>query len=274
MRDVCKRTAVHNCRCVFKRLNEVWLECILEQSHHSAAAAELLCVNSVAVKVVTHENAFKALFEVVKVACKAKDSHYLRCNGYLETVLTREAVYLSAQAHNYLTQSAVVHIHTSLEEDSSFIKAQRVTLVDRVVYQRAQQVVSRRDSVHIARKVQIDVLHRHYLRVAAACGTALDAEHRSQRWLTQRKDSLFAYLRHRLRKSYGDSRLALTCGGGVDSGDKYQLAVGLILGLFVKALGQLCLVVTVRLKVVLAYAEVSGDLAYFQHFRLLCYFDI
>ena len=272
--DICKGAAVHYRRCVFKGLHKVWFESIFKQCGHSAAAAQLLCVDSLSVKVVAYEYAFKALFEVVKVACKAKDSHYLGGNGYLEAILSGEAVYLSAQTHNYLTQCTVVHIHTSFEKDTSFIKAQRIALVDRVIYQRTQQVVCRCDSVHIARKVQIDVLHRNYLCISAACGTALDAEYRTQRWLTQCKDSLFAYLRHRLCKTYGDSRFALARRGRVDSGDKYQLAVGLVLGFLVKALGELCLIVTVGLKVLLAYAELSGDLANFEHFRLLCDLDI
>ena len=274
MSDVRKRTAVHDRRRVFKRLNEVRLECVFQQSDHSAAAAELFCIDSVAVKVVADEHPFKPCLEVVKVARKAQDSHYLRSDGYLEAVLSGEAVYLAAQADDDLTQSTVVHIHTSFEKDTSFVETKRIALVDRVVYQRTKQVVSRRDSVHIACEMQVDVLHWNDLCISAACGTALDAENGSERRLTQSKDSVLSYLRHRLGKTYGNSGLSLAGGCGVDSGYKYQLAVGLVLGLFVKALGELSLVVTVRLKVLLGDAQVLGYLAYFQHFRLLSDLDI
>ena len=48
-----------------------------------------------------------------------------------------------------------------------------------VVQHSRQQIVGSSDSVHITGEVKVDVLHRHHLCVAAACGSALDAEDRS-----------------------------------------------------------------------------------------------
>ena len=60
-----------------------------------------------------------------------------------------------------------------------------VAVVDVVVDQRGQQVVGERDRGEVAGEVQVDVLHRHDLRVAAAGRAALHAEHRAQRRLAQ-----------------------------------------------------------------------------------------
>ena len=46
------------------------------------------------------------------------------------------------------------------------------------------------DGVHIAREMQVDVLHRHHLRIAAAGRAALDAEHRAQGRFAQRNHRL------------------------------------------------------------------------------------
>ena len=57
---------------------------------------------------------------------------------------------------------------------------------------RSQQVVGRADGVEVAGEVQVDVLHGDDLRVAAAGGAALDAEHRAEGRLTQRNDDVLA----------------------------------------------------------------------------------
>ena len=66
----------------------------------------------------------------------------------------------------------------------------------RVIGDSAKQVISRRDSVHIACEVEVDILHRNDLSIAAACCAALDTENGAQRRLTKGKDSFFAYFRH------------------------------------------------------------------------------
>ena len=48
-----------------------------------------------------------------------------------------------------------------------------------------EQVVGHADGVDVAGEVEVEVLHGHDLRVAAAGGAALDAEHRAQRGLAQ-----------------------------------------------------------------------------------------
>ena len=124
-----------------------------------------------------------------------------------------------------------------------------------VIEQCAEKIVCRCDGVHIACEVQVDVLHRDYLSISAACCAALDAEHGTERGLTESEYSPFAYLCHSLGKTYGNGGLALACGGGVDGGNEYQLAVGLICSLSKKLFGKLCLVMTVRLYIVLRNTE-------------------
>ena len=129
-----------------------------------------------------------------------------------------------------------------------------------VVQHSAEQVVCRGDCVHVAREVQIDVLHRQNLRVAAAGCAALDAEHRTERRLAQRDDRLFADLRHRLTETRRRRRLTLARRRWVNRRDENQLAVRLSLEARKKPVVELRLEAAVRLELLLAHTELPRDL--------------
>ena len=99
-------------------------------------------------------------------------------------ILTRNAVHLSAEAYYYISERSVVHIKTALNEYSSLVDAELVALLNVVIKHCAAQVICRCDCVHIAGKVQVDVLHRENLSVTAACGSSFDSEHRTERGLS------------------------------------------------------------------------------------------
>ena len=56
------------------------------------------------------------------------------------------------------------------------VEAERVAMQQMRVDHRREQVVRGTDGVHVAGEVEVDVLHRHDLRVAAAGSTPLHAE--------------------------------------------------------------------------------------------------
>ena len=93
------------------------------------------------------------------------------------------------------------------------------------VDERGEQVVRGRDRVHVAREVEVDVLHRHDLRVAAAGGAALDAEDGAERRLAQRQDRAPADLAEALRQRHRGRRLALAGGRRRDRRHVDQLRV-------------------------------------------------
>src|SRR5207244_2470902 len=79
-----------------------------------------------------------------------------------------------------------------------------------------------RDGVEVAREVQVDVLHRDDLRVAASRRTPLHAEHRSQGRLANAERGVLAQLAQRLGDADGHGRLALARGGRVDPGAEHE----------------------------------------------------
>ena len=89
------------------------------------------------------------------------------------------------------------------------VDAERVAPVDVVVDQRRQQIVRRGDGVEVAGEVQIDVLHRHHLGVAAAGGAALHAEAGPERRLAQAQHRLLADVVERVGEADRRGGLAL-----------------------------------------------------------------
>ena len=94
-----------------------------------------------------------------------------------------------------------------------------------VVEHCCQQHMCGGDSMEVTGKVQVDVLHRHNLRIAAACSTALDSHAGAEGRLTQSYDNLFAELSQALCQTYCSSGLAFACRSRGDSGNQNQLAV-------------------------------------------------
>ena len=72
------------------------------------------------------------------------------------------------------------------------VDAERVAVVEVVVDERRGEVVRGADRVHVAGQVEVEVLHRDDLAVAAARGAALDAEHRAEARLADAHRRLLA----------------------------------------------------------------------------------
>ena len=90
-------------------------------------------------------------------------------------------------------------------------------LVDIIVEQGADGVMGRGHGMEVACEVQVDLLHRQHLGIAATSGTTLDTEAGTERWLSQGYNSLLADLVQSQRQTdaHGgltDTRLCRTDG--------------------------------------------------------------
>ena len=260
VRNVCKRTAVHDGRCASNRLHKVRVDGIFEQSRHSAIRLDVLRIDRLAVIRICNEDFAEALFQVFQILCKTQNRHDLACDGDDKAVLARDAVHLATKADDNAAQRTVVHIDAALDEHTALIDAQHVALLHVVIEHGAQQVICRSDGMHVTRKVQVDVLHRQHLCVAAACSAALNAEHRTQRRFTQRDDGLFADLRHSLTEASRCGGLALARRRRVDGRNKDQLAVRLVFKSFEQVIIQLCFKASVGLQLFGTYMQFFRDL--------------
>ena len=111
--------------------------------------------------------------------------------------------------------------------DAARIEPELVAPVEVVVDHRRQQVVGRGDGVEIAGEMEVDVLHRRHLGMAAAGGPALHAEAGAERGLAQ---AIMVFVPSAFSASPRPMVVVVLpspAGGRADAGDQHQLAARL-----------------------------------------------
>ena len=227
VRDVGERTTVDERRRTLQRLHQVGGERLLQEHRHGAVGVEIARADRLAVAGVGHDDVAEPLLEVVEVLGQAEDRHHLGGHGDVEAGLARIAVGDAAERADDLAQRAVVHVHDAAPGDAATVDAEVVAPVDVVVDHRRQEIVRRRDGVEVAGEMEVDVLHRHDLGVAAASGAALHAERRPERRLAQAQHRLLADVVEGVGEADRGRGLALAGGRRRDRRDQDQLAVRL-----------------------------------------------
>ena len=225
MGDVGEGSAVNEGGGALEGLDKVRFKGVFKKGGHGAGGLELAAGYGLVVIGVADNDAGKALFKVSDGVGKAENRHNLAGDGDVEAVLSRGAVCLAAETVNDEAKLAVVHIDAAFPGDFPNVNAEGVALLNVVVEHRRKKVVGGADGVKVAGEVEVDVLHRHYLGVAAAGGAALYAEDRTEGGLAKGDGDVLADAAKSVRKTYGGGGFSLACGGGGDGGDKNELAV-------------------------------------------------
>ena len=255
MRDVGERPAVDEGRRAFERLHQVRRQRILEQHGHGAVRLDIAGAHRLPVAGIGDDDVAEPLLQIVEVAGEAEDRHHLGGDGDVEAGLAREAVGDAAERADDLAQRAVVHVHHAPPRDAPAVDPGLVAPVDVVVDQRRQQVMRRRDGMEVAGEMQVDVFHRHDLRIAAAGRAALHAERRPERRFAQAHHRLLADVIERVGEADRGGGLALARRRRRDRGDQDQLAVRLRLQRLDVVHRHLGLVVAVGVEVLRRDAE-------------------
>ena len=71
---------------------------------------------------------------------------------------------------------SIVHVQYAPPRDAAAVDAKRIAPIDVIVDQGREQIISGTDRMQVAGEVEIDVLHRHHLGIAATGRAALHAE--------------------------------------------------------------------------------------------------
>ena len=121
--------------------------------------------------------------QVEDVGREREDRHDLRADGDDELGLARDPVLAPAEPDDDMAQCPIADVDDPRPEDAVRIDAERVLVVEAVVEERPGQVVGRADGMDVAGQVEVEVLHRDDLAVAAAGRAALDPEDRPERRL-------------------------------------------------------------------------------------------
>ena len=224
MGDVGERPAVHERGRMRQRLHQIRLDGVLQQRSHCALRVQLSRRDRSFVIGVGHDELRQPFLEVGQVPREAEHRHDLGGHGDGKAVLARHAVGSPAETVGEETELTVVHVDAAPPNDAARVDLQLVALIDMVVDHSRQQVVRRADGMEVAREMEIDVLHRRDLRIAAPGRPALEAEHRPERRLAQSEHRILAQQPQRVAKADRRGGLALPGGCRVDCRDQDQLA--------------------------------------------------
>ena len=232
MGDVGERAAVHEGGRAFERLHQIGRERVLQQHGHGARRLELGRRDRLLAMSLRDDHAREPLLQLLEAPRQAEDRHHLRGDGDVETGFARHSVGDAPETRHDLAQRAIIHVEDAPPGDAARVDVEIVAPIDVVVDKRGEKVVRRRDGVEIAGEMQVDLLHRNDLGIAAARGAPLHAEAGSERRLAQRDHGALADLAKPVAEAYGRRRLALAGRGRVDRGHEDELAL--------VALGGLC----------------------------------
>ena len=140
------------------------------------------------------------------------------------------------------------------------------------VEHRGEEVVRGRDRVEVAGEMQVDVFHRHDLRVPSARRAAFHPEDRAERRLPDGENRVLAELPERLRDADGDRGLAFARRRGVDPGHEHEPAFGR--AALEGAERDLGFVLAVNLELVVRDSELRGHVANRPQLGGLCDGDV
>ena len=264
---------MYECGSTLKGLNEVGLQRILKKRRHSTNRLEVACGYGLFIVGVSNYDLGKSLFEVRNRGCKAEYRHDFRCNGNVVAVLSGNTVYSAAEAVGDEAELTVIHINATLPSNSTGVDIKSITLIDMIIKHCSQQVISRADGVEVACKVKVNILHRNYLCVSAACRAALNAENGAKRRLAESNYNVLTDLTETVCKTDGGGSLTLARRGGGDCSYENKLTV-FSFALVEKRVVNFRLVISVLLKIFFIHTRGRSDLADVFHGCGLCDFNV
>ena len=159
-----------------------------------------------------------------------------------------------------MAQRPVVHIENPLPDDAAHIDTQFIALVNVVVNSGGQQIVSRRNGMHVPRKMNVDIFHRQDLGMPAAGGAALDPEDGAERRFAHGRNRLLAEKVKRLRQTDRCHGLPFSGRSRVDSRHQDEFTVFMPLQPFNGGKRNFCFVLAVKLQIVFRQTHLRGNL--------------
>ncbi len=211
---------------VLERLHEIRLQRLLEQHRHRALGAKISGSDRREISRVADHDIAEAALQVDEALRQANDRHDLGGHHDVEPVLAREAVGGTPEADRDAAERAVVHVDDALPGNPPNVESEFVAVVNMVVDECRKQVMRKANGSEIAREVQIDIFHRHHLRIPPARRPALQPEDGTQAGFTQADDRFLADLVERITKPDRRGGLALAGRSGAQGRYQNQLAVG------------------------------------------------
>ena len=227
MGDVGKGAGVYQHWCLLCGLHQGRLQRIFQQHRHGARYFQLFGGNGLAVNIAGQLDAADALAQVFQIARQRQNGHQLGGGGDDEAIAALHTIGGPPLSNREVAQCAVIHVEGARPEDvigidieprqagfGAELVAEFALMEQAGIEGCSRQIVGRRQGVKIAGKVEVHLLHRHHLGVAATGCPPLDPEYRAEARLADSGDAGLADMVEPHGEAKGSHRLPFT-GVGV-----------------------------------------------------------
>ena len=178
--DVAEGTAVDDGRAPLEGLHQVREHRVAEEEGHRPRRLDLLGGDRLLVAGEPDHDPAEAGLEVGQVAREAEDRHDLGARHDHPLLLAHRPGVDAAQRQDRVPEGAVVHVDGAGPGDAPGVQLQGVAPMQMVVDHRAEEVVRAGDGVEVAGEVEVDLVHRDHLGIAATGGAPLHPEDRPE----------------------------------------------------------------------------------------------
>ena len=113
MRNICKRTRVHERRRTIGCLREIRHDCFRKKRHHSADGVEFAGADRFSAACHSYDDGFQTLPQIFAVFSESKNCHDFAGGGDDEICFAIGAVAFAADVDLNAAQRAIVHVHSA-----------------------------------------------------------------------------------------------------------------------------------------------------------------
>ena len=272
--DVSKRAAMDHHRSMFRGLNQIRLQGILEDHAKGSDAIEFSCKNRFPGTVVTDHNPSKPLPKIFHILGQGHDRHHLGSRNDIETGGMGESIKFGTQSCFTISQLTVADIKGSAPGHTIRVEVQRVIEMHRIVHHGREQIVSSRNGVQISGEVHVDVFHWQHLRVTPSCCTSLDAEGWPHAGFPESQGVFNTKFPECLGQSDGGACFPFSSRSRSHGRDQNQFAVWAILDPFPGLVLKFCFVFSVNFQILFIQVQLGSYILDRFHLCLLGDFNI
>ncbi len=120
----------------------------------------------------------------------------------MKAFFARHAVGLTAQPHHHRSKGPVVHVNDPFPKYVARVNTHAVAMMNMIIYQRREQVVSFFHGSKVTRKMQVDIFHGNDLCVATTAGPTFYTRNTGTQRGVSRNYQLPAFCQLRVKPSF------------------------------------------------------------------------
>ena len=151
-----------------------------------------------------------------------------------------------------MTKRTIIKVNHTFPDNTTLVNTECISLVNMIIKESRQSVVSCGDSVHIPCKVKVNIFHRKDLCVTTTCSTTFNPHNRTKRWFTKGNHRFLTNFVQSVCKTNWHSWFPFTSWCWVDSCHQNQFSWLIVFDSIDFIKWQFCLIFSVEFQIVKA----------------------